>query len=600
MLTDAHSWMKGVDGYTDPELLSVSSIQQCIGAVNRTFRGYVNASRPKFIHMRVSFSDERAKLAFETGAVIGSHPYRKKSKATRPYLIVCVGGCILAGRVNGGEVTFRTIYSDVSLTTKKMFFVQAETILVCGDGENSNLYWDGLMETMKVAEEVPTLGMMCYAHGRIFGVNPDGYVYASDHIYSYKIDQTASGVLRFQESTYPFSGDGFGSPGDLDEVTGISVTKQSSQINGHGPVIVFCRNGAYSINAALPRPTWTDDRNIQTIVLAGRGCSSPSSVIQINNDLWYRCSDGSVSSLRNAYSSESDQWSESSLSKEVAKYLGYDDDVSSGLSASMFFDNRLIISCAFSEKEVGDGQVHRYANGMVVADFDTGSLTSRDSAISWDGLWTGPRVTAFSKLYTDGIDRAFVLSYDHDGVNRIYELSKSSGDDIGENGEIPVKWNYSFCALFGKDRRFVVKKIEAALAVFSDASPEFSMNLWASSGFGYPLMQMQQKESGLSAPKVIEQDPCSPGIVGEYSGYKAFFGICNPESKHGHLFRGDHGTEFIFTVEGIGAASIRRFYAAAREVETIKPETMLFSSKCPIIKTSKCPESVENFSYKMQ
>ena len=608
MIADAHAYQKGVDGYTDPELLSASGSIYCSSAVNRTFRGSVNSSRPKFIHMRLRYRSEAEDGILEHNAVSGVFSYKKKSSTTIPYVIVACGEYILAGRVFADYIEFKVIYKGIPQNTKKSFFVQAETILVWGDGISENLYWDGISSEMQPVssavdnpgDSMPTLGMMCYAHGRIFGVNPDGLVFASDHIYSKKIEETAAGVLSFNESTYPSSGDGFGSPGDLDEVTGISVMRQSQQPNGHGPVIVFCRNGAYSINAAIPRPTWTSDRNIQTIVLAGRGCGAPYSIVQLNNDIWYRCTDGSIASLRYASSDFNDAWADNAISREVSQYLEFDGSIASSFSSSLFFGNRLLMSCAFNEESGDNGQTHRYGNGFVVADFDRGSTVSRDDPLSWDGLWTGPRPTGVCKLYTDGIERAFVFSFDSDKINRVYEISTSVGNDIGPDGiEVKTKWKYRFSLSFGKDTKFALKKLDSIACFYNKASRGLDLSAYFSPRQSTAFSEMVGRDN--QTPKECDGSPigCSPVNTGVVYGHKSFKTNCDTYANPGSSKVASISTDFDFIISGEGVADIRKVLAFAIEKESVTDKTYMIDFSCEN-PPSDCGDAEYLFNYTIQ
>ena len=103
--------------------------------------------------------------------------------------------------------------------------------------------------------------LMIYAHGRIFVATENDLVYASDHIYSQGISLgSQEAVLSFKESTYPSSGDGFGSPSDMLSITAMSSLRSSGTIEGYGDIAVFCQNGVFTIDPSLPRNEWTNNR----------------------------------------------------------------------------------------------------------------------------------------------------------------------------------------------------------------------------------------------------------------------------------------------------------------------------------------------------
>lgn len=562
MIVDVSSFQRGVDAYTDPELLAKTGF--CSSAVNRSFRGSINGPRPSFQYINARFDDTDTENLFKTRSVSGVFAYRKKSSKVSPYLIVAVGNRILAGRVYSNYVEFKTIYIGISQQWEHSFFCQAETILVWQNGYDEPLYWEGDINTMMKpcsdaiagvsgATQMPIGNIMCYAHGRIFLANVDNLVFASNHIYSAGAENLAKGVLNFSESTYPFAGDGFGTPGDLDEVTGISVVKQNPQPNGHGPVVVFCRNGAYSIAADVPRSSWTQERAIQTVALTGRGCIAHNSVTQVNSDIWYRCSDGNISSFRYTSNDQANSWSDTSLSREVQRYLKYDSDITREFSSSLFFNNRLIVTVAHEKQEGEDGETHRFANGMVVADFDRGSTVVKDDPLSWEGLWTGPRTTGCCKLYTDGIERAFFFSFDKDNQNRIYELTDTIGDDLLSSGPSPIEGIHMNSFFFADSDRFLHKRIDSAVVMYDNASENSEIDIYYSPDYQSCFYKMISKpgQMPLQAPETTEN-------TGNVFGRKSFRVDCNTDHAPGIAKSSNYGLSFRVIVKSRGTQSIRK------------------------------------------
>lgn len=607
MLVDVKSFSSGVDTVTDQELLGRSENGLVYTAVNRSFRGGVNRTRPPFKVMLHTYEDDEAKTALEDNAISGVFGYRKKKTGKIPTLIAAAGEYILAGKVYANTIRWRVIYKGINMSVERSYFCQAEHILIWGNGIDENLYWDGDMNQMDLvsnaiegvngAKVMPVIGPMVYAHGRIFGSNPDNVVFASNHIYSAGFVDIQKGILNFSESTYPASGDGFGTPGDLDEVTGISVVRQSAQINGHGPVIVFCRNGAYAIGADIPRSEWTSTRNIQTIVITGRGCIGPFSTVQINSDIWYRCSDGSISSFKSSYSDFSSQLSDTPASRGVQGYLEFDAMSSAESSFGIHFDNRLIMSCAMVRSTRSNGQIDRYAQGFVVADF---YKPSDPYNVSWDGIWTGLRAVGACKLQIDSMERAFFFSFDQDGKNRVYELTKEIGDDLSESGPSPIEWSFGNSFFFKPEDYFKSKRIIGSIIYFDNAVDGLEMDVkFAPDTYDSLISMKQKKDQSPNVCHTYEKENCANDIYGRLYGVSSFIADCTKEFVAGSRMTANYGNSFRLVVSGKGSVDIRKQLLIAEECATISLEKT--SSCCG--KTSRrsgCSEVDMIFNYFIQ
>ena len=577
MIVDAKSFSSGVDTATDPELSNYSNSGNVFTSVNRMFRGGINKTRPPFTVMSHTYENDEARAAFQLNAISGVFSYKKKLENRIPHLIAAAGEYILAGAVYANTIRWRVIYKGINMSQDKSYFCQADQFLIWGNGVDENLYWDGIANEMSTAASaiegvedaipMPVVGPMVFAHGRIFGVSKNNLVFASNHIYSAGFDATQKGLFNFSESTYPSSGDGFGTPGDLGDVTGISVIKQGSQINGHGPVIVFCRDGAYAIGADLPRPVWTETRNIQTIAMTGRGCIGHFSIVQLNSDLWYRSSDGTVTSFKSAYSDFASQTSDAPLSSQVSEYLELDQTSASESSFGIRFDNRLLMSCAMIRSVRDNGQVDRYANGMVVADL---YKAQQPYNISWDGIWTGLRFVGACSLQIDSMERAFFFSFDKDGKNRVYELQKGDGEDISESGESKIEWMFGNSFFFQPKDLYKTKEIAGLIVYFDGARDGSSVDAYYAPDTMDSITKMVGKDSGaidICANAIAKQ--CAPHTYGNVYGSKAFLADCSSDFPAGGRRTVRSGNSFRIIIAGIGVMSIRKQLLFAHERDIV-------------------------------
>lgn len=485
---DGHTTIRGVDTSSDPSI--IISGTNAVDAVNRKFRGGVSRTRDPFIGLVVEYEDPEIQEVFENGNISGVFGYKKISTTTEATIICAVGNLLLAGKIQSDVVRFRILWDGIDPVWQHSFFVQAENILVWQNGKQIPMIWDGgsakaISSVDAVAgllnpAPIPVGNIMTYGHGRIFVATEDNLVYASDHIYSQGFGNNYA-VVNFSETTYPSSGDGFGTYSQIGRITGMFTMPRHPDTNGHGEIIVFGEFGAWAINPTKDRTQWTD-LDIQQVILIGRGCSSPYSVTAVNNDIFYRCPDKTIASLKSAILDRSQLWTSRSLSREVQRYLDFDSFEPLRFSHGMFADNRLLMSCA-TRMEVSNGYGnHRFGMGIVALDFDRGNTTTRsDEGFSWDGLWTGPRVTGMVQLQVDRAESNFVFSYDNDKKNRIYRLSKDEEiNDRVNQEEKKIRSFYIIGDLFNSNNPVgtpIRSKLSGAAAIISDINREASISM---------------------------------------------------------------------------------------------------------------------------
>lgn len=424
-------------------------------SVNRCYRGGINQTRPPFKEAQLFFKNEKEESLFRKSNVTGVFGYNAVYPYTNSHIIVTAGKYVFAGQLMNRNAYMSIIWDELDPTWANNYFCQAENILVISNGKDDPIFWDGQTDRMRFCKDspwikapMPKFNAMVYAHGRIFGATEDGAVFAGDHLYSQGITASSEVVLSFQESQYPTSGDGFTAPASWGDLTGITVVQRNPSTNGHGEVVVFHLLGAYSINATMTRNLWTTEQ-IQQTIFTGIGGASPESIVTINNDIYFRCSNRAIASLRETISDFSNQSSIRPLSQEVSRYLAFDDFSRLRYSMSGISQNRALftVNHQFEEDGTTKGIYHRFALGLVSFDLHLGSHSVSDSR-SWDGLWTGLRCTGIASLTIGKEKECFFCSFDNDKVNRVYYISNHPGDDAAFVGESQVESMYCMENLF--------------------------------------------------------------------------------------------------------------------------------------------------------
>jgi len=421
---DGYSELIGVDSASDPLYLPSVAVSR---AVNRTFRGKINKTRPPIRELRLTFDPDVDQEVFYTGNLQGIHPYLTTSSFTRPGLVASIAGNLYFIEIAGSAGYVRTLFTGNDPLLTHVWFAQGQEQLYVQNGFNDPVAWNGQFTAdgepdVRVitgaiqGEPVMPIGtVMCYAHGRIVLANADNQIIVSDHF-----NGAGAGIRtnmdNFTENT-TFLGGFFSPPAEIGRIGGIIAMPSLDNYYGQAEVIIPCERGFAALDISTPRNTWTDAR----LIFRGAGCYSPYSLTPVNNDLWYRSSDG-IRSLRQARTDEAREWGDTVLSREVSYWTDRDAAHLLRFSNGAYFDNRLIMTTYPEIQKNANGAYgdHRFHNGMVVLDYDRNSTVNPDAGFGWDGLWTGVKPTGFAQLSIDQTDRLFSSAFD--GVNRIYEF----------------------------------------------------------------------------------------------------------------------------------------------------------------------------------
>lgn len=433
MPISGHKVQYGVDTSANPALIENRIYNT--DSVNRMYRGGLNQTRPPFKEVRLFFNSVTEERMFRNYNVTGVFGYSGVYPYTSSHIIVTVGPYVFAGQLMNKNAFMNLIWDKLDPLWSNNYFCQAETILVISNGKDDPLFWNGQTNSMQYCKNsrwakspMPKFNAMVYAHGRIFGATENGIVYAGDHLYSQGNNASDEVVLSFHEGTYPNSGDGFTAPASWGDLTGMAVVQRNPSANGHGEIVVFHLLGAYAINPLVNRNEW-NIAQIQQVLFTGLGGASTESIVPVNNDLYFRCSNRAISSLRETVSDYQNQSALRPFSQEVSKYLSFDNFSHLRYSMSGVSKNRALFTVNHQlEKDDTHNFHHRFALGLVSLDLYRGSVSVPDSR-SWDGLWTGLRCTGIASL-TIGKERdCYFCSYDRDKTNRIYYISDFAGDD---------------------------------------------------------------------------------------------------------------------------------------------------------------------------
>lgn len=603
---EAYSDYLGVDTY--PEIQRVSDrLTRNHRAVNRSALRGLNDTRPPFIEIALVFQTKEQENVFSNAAISGMKFYQGEGKLFSSFLIVAVGNLILAGYIKPNSIEFYTIYTGIDPQWTHSYFCQALNILTFNNDNDPGLFWSGnpLTQAKRIADSpyvkdnegnaypMPISNISCFAHGRIFCATNNNLVYASNYIYSQGLllEQRES-VLSFKESTYPSSGDGFGAPSEMGPVTGITVVPQSDTLNGHGDVMVLCRNGVFSIapNRKV-RTEWTNDPEMQKNVIVGKGCVSNDSIISFANQIFYRDSNTDMSSLLNDVSNYQQRTPLDEISRQVKEYTSYDVNTPDIQFCSSFVTNNRVLSTVSHHRETSSLMgVHRYALGMVSA-----CLQSRNnrSIIVWEGLWTGPRPVAAAMTDLGNNKRTIIASYDSDKKNRLYYIDEESprGQDYtqGKYRSILSKFKSDGIFFDEDNQRSVVKKtIKKIEALLIRSNSQLIESTYTTDGDKeeYPIKVQLTEISGCGQASMtaLSNDVCSvkSNTRSSSSSQGYYFGVT--------LYITGQACFAKWAVAGDVSEGKEGFNSESKCSNVVSPDLKL----CIF---DKCDPRTENFSY---
>jgi hypothetical protein len=436
---------------------------------------------------------------------------------------------------------------------------------------------------------MPIGTIMEYAFGRVFVSDRFNRIYASDIIYGNGFTDTLN-TENFTEIGYWAEGGAFSTPASMGNITGMKVMPDlGDNLRGQGALVVLCGGGAFSMDVSIPRSEWNTS-NIQRVSLLGRGCASPN-VALVNSELWFRSHDG-WAFYSNSQTEFYRYFSMRKLSREVNKWVENDTPWLKQFASAMFFDNYLISTVAPETKRTNAPGLNRYHRGMIVLDLDQGSSPSPDAQLTfrWNGLWTGVRPTQMLAGIVEGERRGFVMSFDTDNKNRLYEVTVKQGDDYGENGTVPIKsffitGRYDF-ARTERTNKFIRKKVTGGEIWMSDIKGEVTSSVEYRADSN-PCW------SELKVPTTYGCEPCSPKLIASctprrggslYKRYK--FNTPDPAKCNDIAeIPSIEGSEFQLKIDLEGAATVDRL----RLMANIKMNNDSPIGDCPEDE-EECPE----------
>jgi hypothetical protein len=281
-------------------------------------------------------------------------------------------------------------------------------ILIMQDGKTRAAYWDGFasghidptpsrQEFTKPGKDGTVIGLWSVWSNNRLWVSCGNRVIPSD----------LGNPLKFTESQFLAEGRAFYLPG---ECTGIVETADRE-----GIVCFTADTGTYIRSSIQDRAEWLSTPGFQRTILPGIGCIAPRSIVQQYGLIWWFTSKGLISQNE-------------AVQMNVSSKMDIQDNEMFSSKYNLSHDLSIVAGCHlenFLLHAVPNG--HRLNTRIHVLD----QAPFEGGANSWASFWTGWRPVEFARGIVVGRERVFCCSYDHDGVNRMWELFTPDKTDNG-------------------------------------------------------------------------------------------------------------------------------------------------------------------------
>jgi len=322
------------------------------------------------------------------------------------------GDIVYGGSTNQVAISSSAVGATVVFTTSSAHsLAQGDVVTISGHSSSPNL--NGTWKATVLSSTTFSIPSGCSTAGS------GGYVIKANA-------GTDTDLLRFTETTYLSEGGSFQLPSEMGRITGMIFQPISDTAAGQGDLMVFGESGVVTFAVAAPREMWKTTPGFQRITLLKIGSVCERFLVPINNDIYFRGSDG-VRSYRNARADQGGT-GETPFSTPIDAFLDFDTEYMYEASSAVYFDNRLIFTVGPTEnyKNVGTNPIKAMPithKGFGVFDFSSMSRPNTEFSPIWDGLWTGLNTTQLIAGQINRTPRCFAFVLNPDTLeNELWEL----------------------------------------------------------------------------------------------------------------------------------------------------------------------------------
>jgi len=296
---------------------------------------------------------------------------------------------------------------------------ETEHFLVISDGVGSVVAVGDYANRAMKKDELTNVGLLTYGQGRIFFTDRSRTTLMAGDIYIPGLPDTVLGITEQQvlnEGLY------IRQPAALGKIQAMRFMRGSTG-TGTGTLIVFHERGACAYSFTGPRASvgetagWLDSQ-IGQVLFQHEGSGGQASVIQINNDLFYREAKG-VTTLR-AQASQAEQSIRSlPVTASISELLSRDalwtlDYLSAGV-----VDNRVLYTHGLRVDGYGD----YYFDSLLSVDLASFYASQEEAQVTFDGFWTGHKYLQVLAGQRFGRATAFIVTKGTENTNQLSVLS---------------------------------------------------------------------------------------------------------------------------------------------------------------------------------
>jgi hypothetical protein len=316
------------------------------------------------------------------------------------------------------QMTEQSVQRASSDFVSSLEFITPKNVMIIQDGGlTAPVWYDGQSAEHDRGNEwgIPIGGPMAWVGDRLWVANKS-FVYASD----------IANPLSFREQIYLGGISAFVMPGN---VTGMSVTPSIDLQQ----LIVFTEQNATLLQANVrDRSNWDNIEGFQTQVYE-IGCTSHRSIVNHYGQLWWFSPQGLVNIDMATQSKISSRVAVKDIEMTVSG-IGLDADLSAVAGAA--FGNYVLESVPFEDI---------YNKHTWVLDNSAAESLLANVGPTWSGYWMGTRPVQWVYGVIAGQERAYHISKDEDGENRLWEAFQ---DERLDNG-CPITWAFGTRGYFG-------------------------------------------------------------------------------------------------------------------------------------------------------
>lgn len=335
--------------------------------------------------------------------------------------ILSIWGQLWRLLVNGNNVSVDQIPLEFrnSSILPEAWMCETDGSFLVQDGQSDCIIYDGSQarRASRDANEVPLGRQMAYNNGRLWVAVNQRQLQAGDIV-----SDVFGSELKFTETGY-FSGGGafyFKKP-----ITALGSLPANNTNTGFGSLMVAGREFVHTMRSEITsRDLWSQIPGFEVVTLPYTGVSGQGNLIAVNQDLYWRDAEGNIWSLRSAISDNIGPGN-SPISREVARITDFETDSKVPYSTGIYFDNRILFTASPFNNVFGAASFRK----LIALDVAPTATMRGKSFPAYDGEWNG---LAFTRIFDGDIKgkrRAFAVSTDEDGENRLWEFVTGGLDD---------------------------------------------------------------------------------------------------------------------------------------------------------------------------